>query len=96
MSGNNAQDTVSDLEIGIDCTPRRMTGDGEIDRICSEHWKVSQDRIAKAPPMLADAGCGDHPAAGDLAEIGPLVSLPTDAPTYPDLLQAGDVGVDLT
>ena len=95
MSGDDAQHPVANQEIGIDRAARLVARNAQIDCSRAEYRKPRQNCVAETPEPLAKAYAGDDATPGDLAKVSPLIVMPVAPAAGGDLLQAGNVSIDL-
>src|SRR5277367_1331719 len=96
MGSEHAQHSIPDRQIGIERRARLVIRYGEVNRAGGEHRKAGQNGIGKAPATAPGAGAEDHLAARCFGKISRLIAMQSAVAPGIDLLQTGDVGVDLT
>jgi hypothetical protein len=96
MCCDHAQNPITDQQIGIDRAPRFAIGDGKVKGTCREHREPGQDSIAEASSAIRGSRSEDHTAANRLRQINPLIGTRSAAWTSVHLLQASNVGINLS
>ncbi len=95
MGGQYAQHPIADHQLGIERRARLVIRYREVDRAGRGDRKAGQDCVGETSAMTAGAGAENDLAAGRLGEIGRLVVVEAGWRGASDLLQTGNVGIDL-